>query len=179
MKEQAEELHRESLELLAKLASSTLPCEEFSMVKGSKSKNNNCKICQQNNCGGRCDKENTPQSTIKSTEEMTPKKDLNKSLNEPLTPTANLKMLVCAASVLTPAANLIQEEKRQLFVNDKIPPKPEGKENCIKTERFQENKQVKKGQLLGRKEKSLGLLCKRCFLNNIVCWYYITIFCVF
>lgn len=165
MKDQAEELHRESLELLAKLASSKLPCESENFAynrspsKACKLRKNICKGCQQLNCSEQCDKENMPHINIKNTEEVTPKKDIN-NLNEPLTPTANLKMLVCAASVLTPA-NSMEEEKRQLFVND-ILPKPEN--NFIQSE----NKQAKKGQLLGRKEKSLGLLCKRFafFLSN-------------
>lgn len=161
---EAEELHKESLEILAKLASNTpsVAYNENNVISNYKVSQclktpKQCMNCSQEKCIGTCDKENlVPDSQCLKT----PQKQ--RTIAEPITPTANLKMLMCAASVLTPALSNRDDEKRNLF-----------KEIPLQEKNIQENiinvslqtcvgkEKSQKSQLLGRKEKSLGLLCKR------------------
>ena len=171
----AEELHKESLEILAKLASRTAEkLEEHNVISNYKvthtlkGKNSEtCVNCFQENCNGTCDKENA----MLNKGMQTPQKERNQS--DPVTPTANLKMLVCAASVLTPATNG-QDERRNLFsscdfkenlCNQQLQDAKTTAETMttLKYERLEQllAKGKKGQQLLGRKEKSLGLLCKK------------------
>ena len=64
--------------------------------------------------------------------------------NNPLTPTANLKMLM---SVVSPAIRDREEKKRDLFV---------GNEDIVSNEIV-----IEKPNAYSRKDKSLGLLCQR------------------
>lgn len=172
------------------------------------------------------EKENEPFAVKKKKVELTPEKaSVNyNSANEPCTPTSNLKLLVCAASVLTPAveklkqnrdqdSRFLKEEKSKdlkdsevdmlktintltesttisssnfkdvsqtdlKILKDNVPvrdyimsTKTPVKIPChIENEKHQENKtdvssilllNMNKKPLMGRKEKSLGLLCKR------------------
>ena len=191
----AEDLHKESLQILAKLATSTAEKLEeqkkvinyyasstperleeqqnvisnYKVTHTVKSKNNelSCEICFQEACTGTCDKENTEINKGM----QTPKRERTQS--DPVTPTANLKMLVCAASVLTPATNG-QDERRNLFSNrdlenkcrQLLPDAPTKAAETMTPLQYQKLEQLlakgKKGQqLLGRKEKSLGLLCRK------------------
>jgi len=166
MNQVAEELHKESLEILAKLASSAaVKLNEnkvnnhkiASCLKSSKT-SNFCSSCYQEQCNGTCDKENITVNNIHGT--VTPQKQ--RIVCDPVTPTANLKMLVCAASVLTPASpNNIQEEKRNLFTHSTFKENYEIPDIQPKINILADPKSKKGQQLLGRKEKSLGLLCKR------------------
>ena len=71
-------------------------------------------------------------------------------------------MLVCAASVLTPASpNHSHEEKRNLFTDNALKGNFELPDIQQKIDISADSKGKKGQQLLGRKEKSLGLLCKR------------------
>jgi len=170
---EAEELHKESLEILAKLASSKAEILEednvisnFKVSKCLKNAKANCKVCQLEKCNGTCDKEN---QVMVDQAVQTPQKEKTSS-GDPVTPTANLKMLVCAASVLTPAADEIENQKRNLFADNirriHINNIPDSVlQNKLEVPSALEPKskkgQQQQQQLLGRKEKSLGLLCKR------------------
>lgn len=91
--------------------------------------------CLSQNLGAQLEVHSTP--TKISTVENTP-------CNEPLTPTANLKMLM---SVVSPAIRDRDEKKRDLFVN-----------NAGNTT---DEVVIEKPNSYSRKDKSLGLLCQR------------------
>ena len=172
------------------------------------------------------EKENEPFAVKKKKVELTPEKaGVNcNSANEPCTPTSNLKLLVCAASVLTPAVEKLKQSRDQdscFFKEEKSKDLKDSEVDMLKTintskecitisssnfkddsqsdlnilkdnapvrdyiisaktpiklpchienEKHQENKtdvssilllNMNKKPLMGRKEKSLGLLCKR------------------
>lgn len=112
-------------------------------------RDNKCIKCEQGCCDKLCDKENRLPSKYSSNGMKTPTK--LRTLPEPMTPTSNLKMLVSAASVLAPAQSTIKEEKCH-----------EDSENMKKMlDNIVPQVKLKKGELMGRKEKSLGLLCKK------------------
>ena len=172
------------------------------------------------------EKENEPFAVKKKKVELTPEKAVVNcnSANEPCTPTSNLKLLVCAASVLTPAVEKLKQSRDQdsrFLEEDKSKDLKDSEIDMLKTinrskesttkgsnsfkdvsqtdlkilkdnapvkdyiistktpikipchienEEHQENKSdispilllnMNKKPLMGRKEKSLGLLCKR------------------
>ena len=156
----AEQLHKQSLDILAKFATSN-KCEngkdiEVNTCDSNKIKINNdsccikrCSLCVQVNCDRNCEKENmvklNPQKQIGL---ETPQKSIISS--EPITPTANLKMLVSAASDLQPALPKMDKKIEIYDVDSEY-----GDDLAI------QKVKLKKGELMGRKEKSLGLLCKK------------------
>lgn len=146
----AEALHQESLDILAKLATCNKNQDKNSISNELLDK---CNFCNQLNCNGNCDKENSskPINSVSEKGLLTPQK-VNPTV-EPVTPTANLKMLVSAASDLQPAT--MQRSDFQVK-------KEEGYNNENSENEDPANKgKNKKGELMGRKEKSLGLLCKK------------------
>nr|QOY46830.1 E2F transcription factor 7 [Hydra vulgaris] len=153
---EAEKLHIESLHVLEKFmlsseknatASSKVLNEINTNTTRNKKESVNrvLSISLHNN-----EKENKHSSRLSC--RMTPKKEC--AVVEPSTPTENLKMLVSAASVLPPASDLSVESKEQDKLVDL-----DIRENifCIQTSKLK----LKKNVLVGRKEKSLGLLCEK------------------
>ena len=88
--------------------------------------------CLSQNVGAQLEVHSTP-TKITSVE--------NAPCNDPLTPTANLKMLM---SVVSPAIRDRDEKKRDLFVTN-----------------VSNNVVIEKPNAYSRKDKSLGLLCQR------------------
>ena len=99
-------------------------------------------ICLSQAVGAQLEVKTTP-TKIAPPVESTP-------CNDPLTPTANLKMLI---SVISPAIRDRDEKKRDLFVNN--------------GQNFSEEGALEKPNAYNRKDKSLGLLCQRYVCNLI------------
>ncbi|XP_065670598.1 transcription factor E2F7 isoform X2 [Hydra vulgaris] len=153
---EAEKLHLESLHVLEKFMLSseknvTASSKVLNEINTNTTRNRKesvnrvLSISLQNN-----EKENKHSSRLSC--RMTPQKEC--AVVEPSTPTENLKMLVSAASVLPPASDLSVESKEQdslvdLDIGESI--------FCIQTSKLK----LKKNVLVGRKEKSLGLLCEK------------------
>ena len=92
--------------------------------------------CLSQTVGAQLEVKTTPTKIIPSVE-STP-------CNDPLTPTANLKMLM---SVVSPAIRDRDEKKRDLFINN--------------GQNLSEGVVIEKPNAYSRKDKSLGLLCQR------------------
>lgn len=97
---------------------------------------------------------------------MTPTKPMD--FNDPLTPTANLKMLISAAS---PEIRNRDNKKKELFRLDEQN-KSTPRFNIVQSQtdddqlEIEETKQEAQQQPTSRKEKSLGLLCQRYYLHT-------------
>lgn len=156
-----ENLHKQSLEILAKMAVSHQRKNDRALQTNNNIMNTNqtvlsCSTKLMTSCQKTDNKENQETTKLKSFT-TTPQKIFKSQ--EPITPTANLKMLVCAASVLTPASNAINITKQTI---EKISTENLIKDIVVKEEKNNENIDVKGSKALqGRKEKSLGLLCKK------------------
>ena len=157
--DEAEQLHKESLHVLAKLVHSSGNKTTESHKEVLNEVNSNIKSKKEltfNRSLGSAllnkDKENKFPLRL-SCSTMTPQKEC--SVVEPATPTTNLKMLVCAASILPPASDFVAEPNEQ----GKHVSLDTARENlfCIQTSKLK----IKKNVLVGRKEKSLGLLCEK------------------
>ncbi len=130
--------------------------------------NGNCEHTEvKNNTSLKCKDQKISSLTQKSISlPVTPKKFTPASMDDPLTPTANLKMLVSAA--FSVAGKTEGKQKRDLFQNDDdfqedscstISDSLEDKENNCENDEI--DLQFDYGAGGSRKFKSLGLLCQK------------------